>query len=194
MRRIYFALFCALLFSWGCHKKTAVAPPPASTPAPVAADKPAPSPPAITPPPRAPLESVPVAKTVIAPTNLELAELNFKLGNYSQAAEDSEGYLRVESESKNRDRALFIIGVARALANDSARDLRRSEAALKRLISEHPNSPYKGQAELILELQDQVTKLRSDIRDRDEKIKKLSEELRTLKEIDLQRKPSRPGD
>ena len=44
----------------------------------------------------------------------------------------------------------------------------------------------------ILGLQGQIEKLRVDIKERDERIRRLSEELRKLKAIDMQRRPSRP--
>ena len=75
---------------------------------------------------------------------------------------------------------------------DSNRDLRKAEAVFRQLIAEFPSSHYKSQAEFILGLQVQIDKLRSDVKERDDRIKKLSEELKVLKEIDLQRRPSRP--
>ena len=57
--------------------------------------------------------------------------------------------------------------------------------------SEFPESPYRKQAEYILALKTQIERLRSDIRKRDEAVKELSEELNRLKQIDMQRRPSR---
>lgn len=87
---------------------------------------------------------------------------------------------------------MFKWGLSLVLAGDSSRDLRQSQAILKRLISEYPTSQYKDQAEFILSLQVQIEKLRMDLKERDDKIKKLSDELQALKDIDLQRRPSRP--
>ena len=117
--------------------------------------------------------------------------MNFQLGNYAQAARSFEAYLSASSKSKNRDQALFHLGLSRILANDSGRDLRQADAAFRRLITEFPESKYKDQAEFILGLQAQIERLRSDVKERDEKIKRLSEELQKLKEIDMQRRPSR---
>jgi len=121
-----------------------------------------------------------------------VGEANFQAGNYRQAVRFFEDFLNANPKSKNRDQALFHLGLSHALANDSSRDLRQTEVVLKRLITEFPSSPYKNQAEFILGLQAQIEKLRSDVKDREDKIKRLSEELQKLKEIDLQRRPSHP--
>ncbi len=178
-----------LLLPWGCHKKPAA---PVPVPARSSPPPPAVTPPATIPPKPAQLEPAPLATTVTAPTNLNLGEMNFQLGNYSQAIRLLETFLQENPKSGNRDKALFYLGFSRFLANDPDRDARQAEAALNRLLSEHPNSQFRGPAEFILGLGAQIEKLRSDIRDRDEKIKRLSEELQKLKEIDLQRRPSRP--
>jgi outer membrane protein assembly factor BamD (BamD/ComL family) len=118
--------------------------------------------------------------------------MNFQLGNYVQAAKAYEAFLSANPKAKNRDEALFYLGLSRALAGDSSRNMRQAEAAFKRLISEFPTSQYRNQAEFILGFQVQIDKLKSDLKERDDKIKKLSDELQALKEIDLQRHPSRP--
>jgi TolA-binding protein len=195
MKRILPLLSLALLMSWGCFLRkssvpTPTPPTPAASPAKVAA------PPAVTPPPIAPQpappESAPIAKTINPPSSLELGELNFQIGNYLQAIQAYDAYLRGNPKSKDSDKALFHLGLSRALANDQNRNLRRAEAAFRRLILEFPDSSYRDQAELILGLQSQIDKLHADVKDRDEKIRKLSEELQVLKEIDMQRRPSRP--
>jgi len=182
-----------LLMLTGCHKKPVVVVPPPSPP--VAVEEPAPSavtPRVPTPPTPAPLESAPIPKTITAPSNLEVGEVNFQAGNYRQAARSFEAFLNSNQKSKSRDQALFYLGLSRVLASDSSRDLHQAEAAFKRLITEFPTSPYKREAEFILGLQAQIERLKSDVKERDDKIKRLSDELQKLKEIDLQRKPSRP--
>jgi tetratricopeptide (TPR) repeat protein len=148
--------------------------------------------PAPLPPRPAELEPAPLPKTIAAPNSFDLGEMNFQLGKYPQAAGFYQELLQSNPESPLRDTALFHLGLSLGLGNDSSRDLQQSQAALKRLISESPNSPYRSQAELILRLQAQIEKLRADTKERDERIKRLSEELQKLKDIDLQRKPSRP--
>ena len=182
----------ALLLSWGCSKKSPVASPAAP---PAAAAPPASAPAAVTPipaPEPAPLESAPLPKTITEPSNLDLCGMNFQLGNYRQAAKACDAFLRNNTKSAKVDQALFYLGLSRALAPDSSRDLRQTELAFKRLISEFPKSPYRRQAEYILGLQVQIDKLRSDVKEQEERIKKLSDELQALKQIDLGRKPSQP--
>lgn len=192
MRRTLLFLFLALLvLSSGCQRKSSVRVP--SAPAPKAPPDAA-APTAVTPKTwPAPLESSPIAKVITgSPGNLELGKLYFRLGKYTQAAKELDVvYLNSNPDAKDRDEALFLIGLCRALAGDG-RDLHQAEAAFKRLISEFPNSVYKSQAEFLLGLQAQIDKLRTDVKERDEKTKSLSEELQVLKEIDLQRRPSRP--
>lgn len=194
MRRISYAVILVLLMSWGCHRKSSSVTVPVATP--TAAPAPEAAPPAVT--PRlpatrpAPLAPAPIAKTIMYPSSLDLGEMSFLIGKYPQAARSFEEYLSASQNSEKRDMALFYLGMSKAMAGDSGRDMRQAEAAFKRLITEFPNSRYRGQAEYILGLQQQVEKMRADLREREERIKKLSDELHRLKEIDLQSKPSRP--
>ena len=87
---------------------------------------------------------------------------------------------------------LFRIGLSFALTDGTAGKMHSAEKVLKRLIDEYPKSPYRGPAEFILKLQLQVENLKADLKEKEAKIKLLSEELQKLKEIDLQRRPSRP--
>ena len=195
MRRIFCCVLLVSLFSMGCRHKSASVPAPTANP--LAAKTALPPPPAVTPSLSAssiptPLEPAPMPRPSTAPSSLDLGEASFQIGKYAQAAKAFEDYLKENPKSAARDRALFQLGLSRALAGDSARDLRSAESVFKKLVSEFPSSPYRDQAELILGLQNQVDKLKTDIKDREEKIKKLTEELQKLKEIDLQRRPSRP--
>ena len=177
-RSLAVSLSLMVLMSGGCHKRSRAPvppPPPSTTPAPIPSSAPSPLP-------------APVAPAA----GLEAAETNFEKGNYAQAARGFEAYLSTYPKSKNRDRALFHLGMARALGGDSARDLRQAEAAFKRLAAEFPKSPYKNQAEFILGLQAQINRLKADAKEREERIKRLTEELQKLKEIDMRQRPSRP--
>jgi tetratricopeptide (TPR) repeat protein len=195
-KRIFPLIFLALLMSWGCFRKSSVKTP--SPPKPAAGRGKAAPPPAVTPPAivrlPAPLESASIPKTITTPGNLELGELYFQVGKYSQAAKALEAGLSSDPNSKDSDRYLFHLGLSHALASDSDRNLRRAEAAFRRLILAFPDSIYKNQAEFILGLQAQIDKLSADVSERDERIKKLSKELQVLKDIDLQRRPSRPNE
>jgi len=188
------ALACLLPLFSGCGRKAAA---PAAVPAPsVPMDPVATAPQAITPaiPPQpAPVAPVIAPKVAAPPSNLSLGEANFQSRNYSKAARSFEDYLKENPEAPDRDVILFRAGLSFALAEGSGRNMRRAEEVFKRLAVEFPESPYTGPAEFILGLQSQVESLKSDIKEKEARIKLLSEELQKLKEIDLQRRPSRPS-
>ena len=187
--------FLLPLFS-GCRKKVAA---PTPVPAQNSAKLPANSaPPAITPDiptlsVPAPVEPAIAPKAAVAPTSFDLGEASFQARNYVKAARSFEDYLRAHPGSANRDVVLFRLALSLALTDSSGRNIRRVEEVLKRLVAEFPGSPYKGPAEFILGLQSQVENLKEDIKEKEARIKLLSEELQKLKEIDLQRRPSRPS-
>jgi tetratricopeptide (TPR) repeat protein len=186
-------LALALLASWSCKRKAAVSPSIPAKPPESVETKPAPAaitPPAI-PPVKASLELAPLDKTITTPTSFDLGEMSFQLGNYAKAAKYYEAFLNAFPKTQGRDTALYHLALCRALATDSSRDLNQTEAALRKLISEHPESRLKDQAVFILGLIGQAEKLRTEVKERDEKNKRLSEELQKLKDIDMQRRPSR---
>jgi outer membrane protein assembly factor BamD (BamD/ComL family) len=121
----------------------------------------------------------------------QVGENNFDSGNYAAAAHAYERYLKTPNP-KNYDRALFHLGMARALSGGSPKELQQAQADFRNLIAKYPRSPYRQQAEFILSLQGQIDRLKSDVKDRDSKIHELTEQLRKLKEIDMQRRPTRP--
>jgi TolA-binding protein len=180
----------------GCQKKAPVKEPaPSEIPQEAAAE---PAPPAITP-------DVPYSTVILSPApspspkttstvinSFNLAEADFRAGEYQQAALAFASFLENNPESDIRDQAWYILGLSWALAGNSARNQRESEAAFKQLVAEFPESPYTDRAEYILDLKARINRLRAVVAERDETIKKLSEELNRLKEIDLQRKPTRP--
>jgi len=119
------------------------------------------------------------------------AEQNFAAGNYRQAAQTYEKFLNTFPKAAERDQALLHFGFSLALSGGD-QDLLQTEAALRRLIAEFPQSPYRRQAELILDMKTRIERLQSDVKERDERILQLSDELRKLKSIDLDRRSSRP--
>jgi TolA-binding protein len=194
-------LICAftllLLASGACRKKS-----PASVPSATQVN-PVPSPVAV---PLAVTPSVPAdPKTIsldpkllpkiaapLAPNLFDLGENRFQAGKYLQAIQSFESYLSANSKSGKRDEALFYIGLSHLLAGNSPKDKRLAEVAFKRLIAEFPRNPYSSKAEFLLGLQRQIERLQANVKERDDKIKQLSDELQKLKEIDMQRRPSRP--
>jgi len=175
----------------GCWKRvTPVEPEPSA----VSGGEYIPAPSAITPPePRVWAEPAEESRTSSsAPPAIFLeAERNFADGNYRRAAQSFEKFLYTFPKAPERERALFYLGFSLALSGED-KDLLQTEAALRRLISEFPKSSYRRQAEWILDLRSRIERLQSDVKERDERIRQLSEELRKLKSIDLERRPSRP--
>ena len=188
-------LMCLMLVAGGCHKKPSV---PAPAPPPDTTSSSAKAAPAAVIPAEAEAESMSPADPATLPNAVgaknpfDLGQRNFRTGKYQQAARAFEEFLSANPKSANRDEALFYAGLSHLLASDAGRNARSAEAAFKRLIAEFPNNAYSNQAALILALQDQVEKLKADVKERDEKIKRLAEELQKLKNIDMQRRPSRP--
>ena len=140
------------------------------------------------------------------PARLELANHDFEAGRYMESARAYQAYLDENPKAAGRDEVLFKLGIATALSGDSPQSLIKAQAPLQTLIAEYPQSRYRPEAEYILSLQTEVEKLRLEsrdrdekmraqdgmIRDRDEKIRRLTQELERIKKIDLERRPSRP--
>jgi hypothetical protein len=190
MRKIVpaFVAFVALA-SWACHDKIVVYPPPRvqATPPPQGGTIPA-TPTIIYRYPKVPAPP----PTVPVPDILKSANANFGQGKYRQAIKEYETYLKDYPQAPSQDGIYFNIGMSYALASKSDRNLAGAKLPLKRLLKEFPDSPYKSQAELILDLIAQVELLNQDVQTGEGKIKQLEEELNRLKEIDLKRRPSRP--
>ena len=186
--------FLLPLFS-GCRKKVSV---PTAVPEQKPAELPADLvPQAVTPdipepPAPEPVEPVIAPKVAAAPSSLDLGEASFRARDYVNAAKYFADYLNKHPKSPNGDVVLFRLGLSLALIDGSGKNMRRLEDVLKRLVAEFPRSPYKGPAEFILGLQSMVESLKEDNKEKEARIKLLSEELQKLKEIDLQRRPSRP--
>lgn len=142
--------------------------------------------------PRAPVAPPP-------PNYFQLGERYFEAGDYPNAAQAYETYLRNNHLAANRDRVLFRLALAYALPGSPVRDLPRAMQLLQQLVDMSPQSPFKPQGEFLLRIHQEVDRLRADVTKRDERIKelnreleKLNRELEKLKQIDMQRRPSRP--
>jgi TolA-binding protein len=179
-------------------KKKATAPPPATIQNMAQIPPSAPSaPPAITPGADSSSKSdstePALAPTVpVAPTSFDLGMTDFRAGEYGKAAQLFDEYLQAGTKLENRDFVLFHLYLSRKLMGNSGRNAHRAEDALKRIVNEFPESPYGKAAEYILGLQAQIESLRLDNKEKEVRIKQLSDELQKLKDIDMQRRPSRP--
>ncbi len=137
--------------------------------------------------------SIPPPVPIPAPlSTFQRGEKLFEDKKYSAAARVYEEYLR-RPDPKNHCTALFHLGISRILGGGgSPQGALEAEVAFKSVLTTFPNCPHRPEAEMILGLKAQIDRLKDDAKERDERIRQLTEELQKLKEIDLQRKPSRP--
>lgn len=179
-----------------CHKKAnppAPVPPPTPQPMPI-------SPPPVPVPttwPELPLppSRLPAPPEPPLPKNFRDGESYFQSGRYEEAIRYYERYVREDPVTQYKDAAIFKLGIAHTLACTSpacrAKALEVSQEQFKRLVSLYPKSPYSAEARFILSLQTDIDKMKTDAKSREDRIKKLTDELDRLKKIDLERQPSR---
>lgn len=140
---------------------------------------------------------------------LKQGEISFEKADFAQAVPAYENYLSATPNPKEHDRVLFRLALAYAIPGHTSHNPGRSTELFNRLVALFPQSPLKPQAEYILQLQAdsenlkainesaqamqaELEKTRAGVRERDERIKVLREELDKLKKIDLERRISRP--
>ena len=151
----------ALLFS-SCAKKQRVA----SSPPP----PPPPPPPKLAAPP--------------PPSSFEIGQNYFAKGDYARAAEAYETYLRQDAPPGNQDQALYRLALTYALVESPIRDMPKALNLLQSLVNQFPSSSFKPQAEFILSLEGELEKLRSDVTNRDERIRELSQEASLVLDLE----------
>lgn len=172
-------ILCLCLLVSGCHKHVPIvalppAPPPTPPPAPIFMPSLAPAvPPPLEPPPVAPLSA---------------ADRAFNAGNYDESARAYEEYLRNNASGKERDQALFYLGLSYALRPAPAADWTKAGAAFKELVDAQPQSQLRLPANLILSMRAELDQSAADSKQRDQKIKQLTTELDRLKKIDADRR------
>ncbi len=126
-----------------------------------------------------------------APALFLTAEDDFNNARYVLAARGYEKYLRDYPSRGNEDHVLFRLGISYALADNSPAGLRKARTRLERLLLLYPNSPYRPQAKVILDLQNQIEQKTSELQSNEERTRQLTEELTKLKKIDMER-PTKP--
>jgi hypothetical protein len=185
------AIFSVSVMSWACRERIVVYPPP-KVPE-VASSQPA----ADTGPKTAPPSGITFpepSKVPPVPAALMNAEVFFGLGEYPQAIREYEAYKASNPKAASMDRVLFNVGLSHALASGSDRNLAKAKISLNTLVKEFPGSRYRSEASLIIDLIAQVERLDRNIRARNAQIKRLEDELKRLKEIDLKPRPPRPAE
>jgi TolA-binding protein len=171
-----------VLALWACQRNRTVALPPPPPPRPATFPAPVPIPASVP-------DAVPAAATADpAVRTLEQADAAFVAGNYRGAATAYENYLQLSPDGDMRDEALFRLGLVYALPGGPSQDWSRATSYLKRLLDEHPASPLKAPATLILSLQADITNLTADGERREQRIRQLTGEIEKLKMIDTTRR------
>lgn len=182
-----FPLIGVFLLTASCHKNTVrPASPPTSSQQAAASHPPAPvstTSPELPPP----TSSLPAPPAPLLPKDFRDGEAYFQSGKYADAARSYNQYIQQDIVTQFKDAATFKMGLAMALACTSSDCRARSQEQFKVLLSHFPQSPYSPEARFILSLQGDIDKLKADTKSRDDKIKKLTDELERLKKIDLER-------
>ena len=177
----------------GCNKRPPT--PAALIPAPLVVTT---SPPPVTPPPITPVPTP--SMSVVSPPPVSPADIvmedatrAYDTADYARAVARFEEYLRMAPLGDQRDFALFQIGLIYALPEFPQRDWVKSTSYLKRLLTEHPKSPYQPHAQLLLNLRSEVTQLTADKERLEQRNRQLNTELERLKQIELDglRRPPR---
>jgi outer membrane protein assembly factor BamD (BamD/ComL family) len=114
------------------------------------------------------------------------ADHAFFAGSYDEAARGYDDYLHANATGNQRDHALYYFGLSLALR--AAPDWTRAAAEFKELIDQHPRSPFKQPASVILSLRSELDQMSADSNQRDLRIKALTTELDRLKKIDAARR------
>jgi outer membrane protein assembly factor BamD (BamD/ComL family) len=125
------------------------------------------------------------------PNYFEIGETAFEAGNYRQAIDAYNAYLRATPDGTNADRALFRMAMAHALPESPALDTSRSVELLEELVFRYPDSLFRSPAEVLLRQQreltaerSQVERLRADLNRQESQIQTLTQELDRTRQAD----------
>jgi TolA-binding protein len=181
MRSKRLAILALIVLAGACHKRppaTIALPPPVVVPVVVPVSAPVPVP-------------LDIPGSLSAPAGVSLfeqAELAFSMGNYTGAIRDYENYLQWFPGGDHTDEALFHAGMSYALRTKPPANWTRATADLRRLVKDHPQSPLRPTAALILALRSHADQLARDAKATNEAMQQLDTELSRLKKIDADRR------
>src|ERR1051326_1247552 len=143
------------------------------------------------PPPTVVTVVVPVAAPVAVPMGVpaslpapagtilfEQAELAFLRGDYVAAIQEYEDYLQLVPNGDRIDQVLLHVGMAYVLRTKPPADWTEAAASLSRLVNEHPDSPLRPTANLILSLRSHADQLAKDAKARNEVMEQIHIERR----------------
>jgi hypothetical protein len=191
--RCFIPLWLGLILLLGaCNKKVAPV-----IPQPQPVSKPEPPPVLRLPVPKAwpdlPLQpaKIPAPPEPVIAASFHDAEINFEGGKYKEAIPAYDRYIREDPTTLYKAEAMFKLGMSYALSCSTPECRTAPVTQFKRLIAAFPKSTFSAQAQLILGLLNEIERLKGDVKARDEKLTKLTDELERLKKIDLERQPAR---
>jgi hypothetical protein len=192
MKTLAIIMILGLSLLTGACRKAPVRPPAVPPPAPPVSAAPPPIPvPEVWPELPLPPSRLPAPPEPPIPKNFRDGEASFMSGNYPGAIRGYEKFIREDPITQFKDVAMFRLAMSQALVCQVPECRARSMDEFKRLVAKYPKSPYSAEARLILNMQAEIERVKSDVKSRDDRIKKLTDELERLKKIDLERRPPR---
>lgn len=121
------------------------------------------------------------------PNSLALGDRYFDAGDYPNAVAAYSEYLRGSPSASNRDRALFRLGLALVFPESPVHDSQQATRSLQELLTQYPQSPFRPQAQLLLQFQEEAERLQSEISFREERIAQLTREVERLEQAELEK-------
>lgn len=120
-------------------------------------------------------------------SNYKLANQEYRAGNYHEAAAAYEQFLASDSASSGREaRALYRLAVIHADLESDLHDPERVGALVDELRERFPDSKYRRRAELIKSLGIELSRLREELSSGEDAARSLAQSLRETSE-DLSR-------
>lgn len=116
---------------------------------------------------------------------LEIAEAALSAGEPDAAVSAYEAYLAATPDGVAADRALFQLGLLYSLGEGGIGDPAAGRARLRSLAERFPASPYALHARSLLELMEEIDRLRGEVRRQRQVADQLKKDLEALKRIDL---------
>lgn len=124
------------------------------------------------------VSSIPAPAPAKPVTGPEDATKHFKAGQYLDAAQAYEYYLRQNPNAPDRDETLFRLAMSYALAGNEPENFRRAQNLLRTQFTQFPDSQYRPAVEYILSLQTDIDRLRVDLREKSDRIREQEEALK----------------
>jgi hypothetical protein len=118
------------------------------------------------------------------PTHLEEGDRLFREGDYARAAQAYDTYLRNNPYAPDSDRALFGLALTYASPESPVYNLPQALSHLRQLLNGYPHSPLRVGARMVLQLEEETSKLQSEIAVREQRITELTGQLKQMEHKD----------